>query len=87
MERTGILPVESKQELWVSHDGNWSFRRAKGEGAKAGASAELWGAGQAKEWNMVSLSKVFTKRQNSYYPCPPYPYQRPIRTNRPINPF
>jgi len=29
MERTGLLLVESKQELWVSHDGSWSFRRAR----------------------------------------------------------
>jgi len=29
MERTGLLPVESKQELWVSHNGSRSFRRAK----------------------------------------------------------
>jgi len=28
MERTGLVPVESKQELWVSNDGSWSFCRA-----------------------------------------------------------
>jgi len=29
MEKTGLLLVEPKQELWVPHDGIWSFRRAR----------------------------------------------------------
>ena len=54
------------------------------------ATAYKWNEDQASAWNMFSLSdKLYwtSLKVIKDYPPNPYSYQRPIRTNIPINPF
>jgi len=53
MERTGLLQGKSKQELWVSHDGSWSFRRARGWNASVTKNGVGAGYGQTHYGNDI----------------------------------
>ena len=74
MGKTGLLPVEPKQELWVSHDGSRSFRRARvtdGNGPTIWQAIESNAKGQLTITQSGGKETTFGFNNKGFPPCSP----------------